>query len=231
MQVIRRSTSRYSLLAAPRRRIRSCSRLARFCLASNRPAMISSAPELISCCSCSCSCGATRWRCTSHSTAIWRRKRRRSWRLSLCHSFSFIGLRPSITARQSCPSRSARATRIRIKRHSSSSVVGACSGFSQATIVATLTLRWALGRCPRRDRATIGPRWPLPRSDTTTSTMVRPVPNSATLASGSRSAVASAHQPWRCWGSSRSGRGMALLPQASTTRSASIGSLLLNCKR
>ena len=84
------------------------------------------------------------------------------------------GRRPSTTLRQSPPFCTSSRALARSQPRKEASLAG--DGNSVCVIGAGSTRRWACGRRPRRESATIGPRWPDSLSAIAASTIVSPVP-------------------------------------------------------
>ncbi len=92
------------------------------------------------------------------------------------------GRRPSTTLRQSPPLCISSRALARSQSRKEASLAG--DGNSVCVICVGSTRRWACGRRPRRERATMGPRWPDSLSAIAASTIVSPVPRIRIVESG-----------------------------------------------
>ena len=169
----------------------------------NAPRITRSCPRAMALPIRSAEAGGTRWRWTSHQATAWRRKRARSSVDRPVHSRRTWGRIASMASRQLPPCASACRASWRAQRNRA--LTGAPSGTS-----ATDRIRGTAGPCsrgsnPRRDRATISPRWPCASSDSAWSIMDSPVPMISTRPSGSVSGIAS-HAPVSSPEGSLSGR-------------------------
>ena len=138
-----------------------------------RPATTSSRPSATICASSRATSGAIRWRWTSHHGRAWRRNCRCCSPSRPCHKCRLCGRRLSIAARQPTS-----ALRRRSQRQSARKLPWGTSLNSTGAGSKSACER---GIRPRRDSATIRPRWPAASSDSTRSTIVRPVPTSSAV--------------------------------------------------